>query len=83
MIDMDEFPMIHGLLDAMPADRDRIKAELDAARLALQVAKSALESAQGNINPECGYCDEVEKEIREALAIVEGAMHQTTEEHRV
>jgi hypothetical protein len=40
---------------------------------ALEQAREALESAQGNINPERGYADEVEEEITAALAAARDA----------
>lgn len=40
----------------------------------IRVALAALESAQGNINPERGFADEVEDEITAAIAVCRQAL---------
>lgn len=37
----------------------------------IELCKRVLEDARGNINPERGFCEEVESEIEKALAAIE------------
>jgi hypothetical protein len=48
-------------------------------REALKKAHEALDGAKGNINPERGFCDETEAEIRSAMDAAETALEATKE----
>jgi hypothetical protein len=78
--DPDYFPAI-GLLTA---GKDRIRwlsrkltaadAQRDELLAALETALAALEGAEGDINPERGYADELEEEVSTAVGTVRAAI---------
>ena len=61
------------------AERDALRAERDALRGALEKAREALDNAQGNINPERSFADELEAEVSSALEVATAAIDAAME----
>lgn len=58
------------VIDSLAAVVKRLDAQCDALRAMIMVALDVLEEVEGNINPERGYADELEADVKRAIATI-------------
>lgn len=66
-----ETHVVGDIEQAQPETVDSVAREM---LVALKVALSVLDDAKGNINPERGFADKLEREISDAAAVVRAAI---------
>ena len=75
---LERYRRIEREAEALRARIEAMELECDAMRTMIQVALEVLDNVRGNINPERGYADELEVDIKHAITTITSLAQRKT-----